>query len=145
MSGVEVIELVSAWLRSGRITADSDAIGNFACHEYVEMVSAIRSVRRWDTVTSTRMLVAVHAGRSAWLLSSHRMVRSMQNDAVADLMERRAEDALVIGRLTASETDLQQRVDALEDEVLDFMRASRELEVQVLELRAALADVRRAR
>ncbi len=143
MSGVEVLEIVAVWLRSGRLTAGSDAVGNFACHEHEQMVSAIRSARCWDVVTSTRMLVAVHAGRSAWLLSSHRMVRSMQNTTLMDLMRERDDDARVIARLTASETDLQQRVDALEDEVLDFMRAAQELEGQVRELRAALADVRR--
>ena len=143
MSGVAVLELVAEWLRCGRILAASDVPGNFACHEYVVMVSAIRVVHRWDTITSTRMLVAVHAGRSAWLLSTHRMVRSVQHDTVADLMERRADDARVIARLAASEADLQQRVDALEDEVLDFMDAARALDAQVRELRAALADARR--
>jgi predicted nucleic acid-binding Zn-ribbon protein len=71
------------------------------------------------------------------------MVRSVQHDTVADLMERRADDARVIAHLTASEADLQQRVDALEDEVLDFMDAARALDAQVRELRAALADARR--
>ena len=69
----------------------------------------------------------------------------MQDDTVSELLQGRADDVRVIARLTASESELQLRVEALEDEVLDFMRASRELEVQVLELRAALADVRHAR
>jgi hypothetical protein len=117
---------------------------NLACFEYVQTVSAIRSARCWDTVTSTRLLVAVHAGRSAWLLSSHRMTIALQDDTVADLVQGRANDALVIARLTTAERELQQRVDALEDEVLDFMRTARGFEIQVLELRAALGDVRRA-
>jgi hypothetical protein len=129
MSGVAVLELVAEWLRRGRILAASDAPGNFACHEYVVMVSAIRVVHRWDTLTSTRMLVAVHAGRSAWLLSTHRMVRAMHRDTVNDPMQ--------------GELDMQQRVNDLEDDLLTYVRTARALEVQVLELRAALADARR--
>jgi hypothetical protein len=145
MSGVEVLEIAFMWLRTGRITAGADAISNFACHEYMQTVCAIRSVRRWDPVTSALMLAAVHAGRGLFVRSTYRMVRDMQEDTVAELRQGRVDDAFVIARLAASESELQLRVEALEDEVLDYMRAAQELDVQVRELRAALADVRRAR
>ncbi len=90
------------------------------------------------------MLVAVHAGRSAWLLSSHRMTLALQDGTVADLVQGRRNDGLEIAHLTAVERELQQRVDNLEDEVLEFQRAARGFEMQLWELRAALGDVRRA-
>jgi hypothetical protein len=141
---IQILELLATWLGAGRLVAGADALDNRACFEHVAAVCALRSTRRWEVITSVRMLVSVHAGRSAWLLSTYRLTRAVHDTSVADLVRQNVFAGLEITRLNAVEGQLQQRIHGLQDRVQEFSDLAQGFEIQLWELRAALRDAPRA-
>jgi hypothetical protein len=131
---------VANWLGEGRLV-----IGDgFACFEHVAILRNLRIARRWDMLTSVRMLVSIHAGNVAWIHSTLHMVRVDHHDMIETLELRlRVAGDEVQRHRTQAARDIS-RIDAIEEELRIREEAIDDLRVEVRELNEALVWARRA-